>query len=58
MHNKFTIVDLKQIETGSYNYTFNATMNNLENQIYLSDESLVKKFSEEFEKMWVEGLFE
>jgi mitochondrial cardiolipin hydrolase len=52
MHNKFTIVDLAQLETGSYNYTFNATNNNLENQIYISDESVVKNYSQEFERMW------
>ena len=43
MHNKITIVDLQQAETGSYNYTLNATTNNLENQIYFSDETLVKR---------------
>jgi phosphatidylserine/phosphatidylglycerophosphate/cardiolipin synthase-like enzyme len=57
-HNKFTIVDLKRLETGSYNYTFNATNNNLENQVYLSEESTVKRFSAEFERMWGEASVE
>lgn len=57
-HHKFTIVDLKRLETGSYNYTFNATNNNLENQVYLSDEAIVKRYSDEFERMWAEATVE
>lgn len=57
-HHKFTIVDLKRLETGSYNYTFNATNNNLENQVYLSEETTVKRYSDEFERMWLEATAE
>ncbi len=55
MHNKFTIVDGKRIETGSYNYTNNASKNNQENQIYLADPETVNRYRERFEKMWREG---
>lgn len=57
-HDKFTIVDLRQIQTGSYNYTVNATLNNLENQIYISDTEIIQKFSAEFERIWQEGTIE
>lgn len=57
-HHKFTILDQKRLETGSYNYTFNATNNNLENQVYLSDQATVKRFSEEFERIWLEATLE
>lgn len=52
MHNKFTIVDKKMIETGSFNYSNNATFNNHENQIYLANPTIVARYQEEFEKMW------
>lgn len=56
MHNKFTIVDSKMVETGSYNYSQNATDNNHENQIYLSNQKVVTRYSEEFERMWADGV--
>lgn len=52
MHNKFTIVDGRMIETGSYNYTNNATENNAENQIYLAKPAIVARYKERFEKLW------
>lgn len=54
-HNKFTIVDGKMIETGSYNYTNNATKNNQENQVYLTSPKIVARYKERFEKMWREA---
>ena len=55
MHNKFTIIDGKRVETGSYNYTNNATVNNQENQIYSGEEKTVKRYKERFDKMWNEA---
>ena len=55
MHHKFTLVDGKRLETGSYNYSDNATFRNQENQIYLSEPTIVKKFQDQFEQMWKEG---
>lgn len=56
MHNKFTLVDSKMIETGSFNYTGNATNNNNENQIYLSDPVVVEHYKAHFEEIWNEGV--
>ena len=52
MHNKFTIVDGKMIETGSYNYSFSATKLNAENQLYLSEVKVVAAYREQFEKLY------
>lgn len=56
MHNKFTIVDGKMLETGSYNYTANATKNNGENQIYLSDAAVISRYQQNFENMFSNGI--
>lgn len=55
MHNKFVIVDRTLVETGSYNYTNHATEANNENQIYLANPPVVKRYSERFEKIWTAG---
>lgn len=52
MHNKFVIIDGKMMETGSFNFTNHAGLANQENQIYLSNPTIIKRFSERFEKIW------
>jgi len=52
MHHKFTILDHRRLETGSFNYTNNASRNNQENQVYLDEAETVKRFSEHFDRMW------
>ncbi len=56
MHNKFTIVDEKMIETGSFNYSNHATQSNNENQIYLSSSTVVERYRSRFEKLWADAL--
>lgn len=55
MHDKFTVVDGKRLETGSFNYTYAAGNSNQENQIYLSTPSIVSRFNARFEQMWKEA---
>jgi phosphatidylserine/phosphatidylglycerophosphate/cardiolipin synthase-like enzyme len=55
MHNKFTIVDGKMIETGSFNYTNGAAFKNNENQVYLATPSIVERYRKRFEQLWAEG---
>lgn len=55
MHNKFTIVDGKMLETGSFNYTHHARKHNNENQIYIYNPVVVKKYTNRFEKLWSES---
>lgn len=54
MHHKFAIIDSKIMETGSYNYSQNATSRNAENQIYMSDRSTIKKYQQEFDRLWAQ----
>lgn len=56
MHDKFTLVDGAVLETGSFNYTDGATTKNHENQIYLSDATVVAAYQKEFDKLWEEGV--
>lgn len=56
MHNKFTIVDNQSVETGSYNYTNNATRSNNENQIYLWNPSVVERYKRRFDEIWKESI--
>jgi phosphatidylserine/phosphatidylglycerophosphate/cardiolipin synthase-like enzyme len=55
MHDKFSIVDDKRIETGSFNYTNHATRANQENQIYLGDPEIVDQYRSRFNESWGEG---
>ncbi len=52
MHNKFVIVDGKMIETGSFNFTNGAAFSNNENQLYLADPAIVKRYRDRFEELW------
>ena len=56
MHNKFMIVDGRALETGSFNYSINATKNNAENHLYLNSSEVVAQFQQQFEKLWAEGI--
>ena len=53
MHHKFMIVDNKIVLTGSYNWTRSAALYNQENILSMDDEEVVSKFSNEFEKLWL-----
>jgi phosphatidylserine/phosphatidylglycerophosphate/cardiolipin synthase-like enzyme len=55
MHHKFTLVDGKRLETGSFNYTNHAYRANRENQIYLDDPTVVGAYVNEFERSWNAG---
>jgi len=56
MHNKFMIIDGRMLETGSFNYTTNATAANAENQIYLDNPDVVAQYHAQFELLWVNGI--
>lgn len=56
MHNKYTIVDGQKLETGSFNYTENATMNNAENQFYTNEPNIVGRYITDFAKLFRQGL--
>jgi cardiolipin hydrolase len=51
-HNKFAIFDGIEVETGSYNYTQNATKGNSENCHFLKKKQDVKKYKKRFNELW------
>ncbi|OFZ82906.1 MAG: hypothetical protein A2583_16655 [Bdellovibrionales bacterium RIFOXYD1_FULL_53_11] len=54
-HNKFTIVDGRIVQTGSFNYTNGAAFKNNENQVYLANPAIVEQYKKRFEKIWMKG---
>jgi phosphatidylserine/phosphatidylglycerophosphate/cardiolipin synthase-like enzyme len=52
MHNKFMVVDDAFLLTGSFNWTFQAGANNQENLLVVDNPFYIKKYTEEFEKLW------
>ena len=52
MHHKFAIIDGEILINGSYNWTVSAAEKNQENIIVTDNRTLVKQFTNEFEKLW------
>ncbi len=52
MHHKFAIVDNSALLTGSYNWTRSAEKFNQENLIITSNSEFIRRFKNEFEKLW------
>lgn len=53
MHNKFTVIDKKEVWTGSMNLTFTGAYRNRENLIRLNNAQAAINYSEEFAQLWV-----
>lgn len=56
MHNKYTILDGRELETGSFNYSAAASDKNAENQIYIFHPDVVARYQANFEEMWKNSL--
>ena len=54
MHHKFAIFDGKLVLTGSRNWTFADEKNSYENVLITSDSDTVKRYKDEFERIWRE----
>jgi cardiolipin hydrolase len=52
MHHKFAVADNRTVLTGSYNWTRSAAELNLENLLISDDQTLVKRYTTEFNKLW------
>lgn len=57
MHNKFVIIDDKQVWTGSWNLTTNGTYRNNNNIVISDSKLLAENYTTEFEEMFVERKF-
>lgn len=54
MHHKFALFDNHTLLTGSYNWTRSAALYNHENLLVTDQQSLVKDFCGEFDRLWQE----
>jgi phosphatidylserine/phosphatidylglycerophosphate/cardiolipin synthase-like enzyme len=52
MHHKFLVIDKHTVISGSFNWTLQANISNLENIIVVEDESIAKKYTGEFDRIW------
>ena len=57
MHNKFTVVDGRWVQTGSWNYTDGDTYHLNNNMIIIDNPQLAQNYTTEFEKMFVKKTF-
>ena len=57
MHQKFVIIDRRQVWVGSMNFTLNGAYRNDNNLLALTDPTAAAVFEAEFEEMFVDGLF-
>ncbi|WP_438819374.1 phospholipase D-like domain-containing protein [Klebsiella pneumoniae] len=56
MHNKFMVIDGKNVQTGSFNYTASAVSRNAENVLLIEDApQLAETYQREFNRLWDEG---
>jgi phosphatidylserine/phosphatidylglycerophosphate/cardiolipin synthase-like enzyme len=53
MHHKFALFDSRLVATGSYNWTRSAAQENQENLVVTDHPELLKRFSQEFERLWI-----
>ncbi len=52
MHNKFTIIDHKEVWTGSMNLTYNGAHRHNENLIQVGSAQVALNYTEEFSQLW------
>ena len=55
--NKFGVIDKRVAITGSFNWTYTATKHNQENLVATTKFEIVKRYEEEFNRLWKQ-LFE
>lgn len=55
LHDKFAILDGQILETGSFNWTANASLNSFENIIFVSDTGAVKAYEAVYEELYRGG---
>lgn len=56
MHNKFLVIDGRNVETGSFNYTEAATKRNAENALLLRNvPQLAGRYEREWQRLWAES---
>ena len=54
LHNKVAVFDDKIMVTGSFNWTWSANNVNHENAIFIDDPRVIKRYTDEFNSLWVQ----
>ncbi len=57
MHNKFAIIDQREVWTGSWNYTVNGSYRNNNNVLALASLEAAAAYHDEFDEMYLRGEF-
>jgi len=57
MHDKFTVIDGREVWTGSMNYTTNGVSRNNNNLVRLRSTEAARRFTQEFEEMFLDDRF-
>jgi len=57
MHNKFVVIDGKQVWTGSWNLTYNCTYRNNNNIVVINSSLMAENYTVEFEEMFLDRQF-
>ena len=57
MHNKFVVIDRREVWTGSMNFTLNGAYRNDNNLVRLVSPAAAAAYQAEFEEMFLDGLF-
>ena len=52
MHDKFAIIDDREVLTGSFNWTMTADKKNAENLLVIADKKLAQKYTKQFKHLW------
>ena len=52
MHHKMVIYDGRVVQTGSFNWTDNASCCSWENSFFLAEQKVVRRYQEKFDRMW------
>lgn len=55
LHDKFAILDGQLLETGSFNWTSNASVNSFENIVFTSDTGAIKAYQAAFDRIYAEA---
>ncbi len=57
MHNKFLVIDRKEVWTGSFNVTDNGAWKNNNNGLLIRSEKIAENYTAEFEEMFIDRSF-
>ena len=56
LHNKFIILDGELLQTGSFNWTINASVNSFENLIFVTEPAVVKAYQAAYDELYAGAL--